>query len=428
MNKSIIVVLVICTVLMQHLHAQKTPVLITGGTLHIGDGTVVEQGQVVLRNGVIEYAGSAKETGLTVANASIIDATGEHIYPGCIGLTTQLGLMEIEAARATRDVYEVGVYNPNVRSLIAYNTDSKVIPTVRSNGILLAQPVPDGGVISGQSSIMKLSGWNWEDAVVAADGNMHMHWPSAYQYNYEKSVYTLNPNYTAEVRDIHTFLKEAKAYCSGPVPAEKNLRFEAMRKVFSHEQRLFVQANHAKEIMGAVEMADDLDVRIVIAGGRQAYRVTELLKANQIPVLLEATQELPMYEGDPIDLAYRMPGLLTDAGILCGLTVNNEGSSYWNMRNLPFQAGNTVAYGMDTEQALRMITLNNARIAGIDDRYGSLTAGKSATLFISTGDALDMRTNRLTHIFISGEQVSPGNWQDDQERKYEEKYGITPRD
>lgn len=407
---------------------QKTPVLITGGTLHIGDGAVIEQGTVVLRNGVIEYAGSAKETGLNAGNATVIDATGRHIYPGLIGLTTELGLKEIEAVRATRDAYEVGVYNPNVRSLIAYNTDSRVIPTVRSNGVLLAQPIPNGGVISGQSSVMKLSGWNWEDAVVAADGNMHMYWPSAYRYDWDKGVYTIHPNFTAEVRSIYTYLSEAKAYCAGPVPAEKNLRFEAMRRLFQKEQRLYVQANHAKEIISAVEMAKDFDVRIVIVGGRQAHRVTDLLKANAIPVLLESTHELPEYEGDPVDLKFTLPSMLTEAGVLCGLTVNNQGSSYWNLRNLPFQAGNAVAYGLSREQALQMITLNNALIAGIADRFGTLTAGKSATLFISTGDALDMRGNRLTHIFITGESVDPDNWQNEQERKYEEKYGIAPRD
>lgn len=426
MRNFIITCITICFSLMQA-HAQQVPYVISGGTLHIGDGTIIENGLLIVHNGKIEYAGPMKESGYDANTASLVDATGKHVYPGLIGLTSELGLKEISAVRATNDIYEVGVYNPNIRSLIAYNTDSKVIPTVRTNGVLLAQPVPNGGIISGQSSVMKLSGWNWEDAVVAADGNMHMHWPNVYRYNWEAGSYSINPDYAKEVEEIKSFFAEAKAYGATQNHPEKNLRFEAMQKVLNKQQKLYIQTNAAKGIIGAVDFAQTFGLQIVIVGGRQSYQVLELLSQHQIPVLLECTHELPAYDGDPVDLPYKLPILLQEAGIICGLTINNEDASYWNLRNLPFQAGAVVPYGMNKEDALKMVTLNNAKIAGIDNQFGTLTTGKSATLFISEGDALDMRTNQLSYIFIEGERIKPENWQDEQERKYQLKYGITPR-
>lgn len=425
--RNAILLCAICFISLMQAQAQQVPYVISGGTLHIGDGTLIENGLLIVRNGKIEYAGPMKESGYNENTASLVDATGKHIYPGLIGLTSELGLKEISAVRATNDVYEVGVYNPNIRSVIAYNTDSKVIPTVRSNGVLLTQAVPNGGVISGQSSIMKLSGWNWEDAVVATDGNMHMHWPNVYRYNWDVGSYSINPDYATQVEAIKTFFSEAKAYCALQDHAEKNLRFEAMRKVFNREQKLYIETNAAKGIIGAVDFAHAFGLQIVIVGGRQSYQVLELLSKHQIPVLLECTHELPAYDDDPIDLPYKLPIMLQEAGIVCGLTINNEDASYWNLRNLPFQAGAVVPYGMNREDALKMVTLNNAKIAGIDNRFGTLTTGKSATLFISEGDALDMRSNQLTYIFIEGERIKPENWQDEQEHKYQLKYGITPR-
>lgn len=405
-------------------HAQQVPVAISGGRIHVGDGTVIENGLVIIQNGSIQYAGPMKESGYDANTASLIDATGKDIYPGFIGMGSTIGLNEITAVRSTRDAYEVGVYNPNIRSLIAYNTDSKVIPTVRTNGVLLAQVVPYGGVIGGQSSVFKMSGWNWEDAAIATDDNMHMPWPSVYNYDYEKNTYGPNAQYRSEVEDIYTFFAEARSYCNGNAPRERNLRFEAMRKVLNGKQKLFISANSAKQIIGAVALSDSFHIKIVIRGGRQSYRVTELLKERNIPVLLEATHELPSYDGDPVDLPYKLPAMLHDAGIMCGLSVCNEGDSYWNLRNLPFQAGTAAAYGLNREEALKMITLNNAMLAGIDEKYGTIKTGKSATLFISDGDALDMGTNRLSIMFIAGERLKPDNWQSELSNKYELKYNI----
>ncbi|MEI2675787.1 MAG: amidohydrolase family protein [Chitinophagaceae bacterium] len=422
MKKLFIVYLLFITTI--SLQAQQITIVIDNATLHIGDGSVIEKGTVIFKNGKIEYAGPQKDHGFDDNTASIIDGTGKHVYPGIIATGSGLGLIEYSAVRATRDAYEVGVFNPNVRSLIAYNTNSKVIPTVRSNGILIAQVVPGGGVISGQSSIMKLSGWNWEDAAVDTDNGMHMYWPGVYSYNYEKGTYEVSSSYAEEVNEINTFMQEAKAYCSVENHKEKNLKFEAMRELFAGKQKMFVSANAAKAIVGAVDFAKTFGIKIVIVGGRQSYRVTTLLKENNIPVIIKSTHELPAYDGDPVDLPYRLPGILKSAGILCGLTLSDGGDSFWGMRNIPFIAGTSAAYGLTKEEALQLITLNNAKILGIDNNYGSLVAGKSATLFVAEGDVLDMKTSVLTNIFINGERIKVENWQDDLSKKYEMKYGI----
>ncbi|MFI5171006.1 MAG: amidohydrolase family protein [Chitinophagales bacterium] len=420
--KNIFTLLLICCCM--NLFAQQVPVVISGGTIHVGNGTVIENGMVIIKNGKIEYAGTTKEPGYDINNVSAIDASGKHIYPGIIAMNAQVGLKEIELVRSTIDIVEVGEFNPNIRSLIAYNTDSKVIPTLRTNGILLAQVIPDGGIISGQSSVVKMSGWNWEDAVVDTDDNMHMDWPSVYSYNYEKGFYIIDPKYTENVNAIRSFISEAKAYCSAEKHETKNLRFEAMRKIFNGEQKLFIKADRAKEIIGAVDLAKAYSIKVVIVGGRQSYKVQELLKENNIPVLLESTHELPAFEGDDVDLPYKLPAMLMRAGILCGLTMSNDGSSYWNVRNLPFDAGTAAAYGLSKEEALELITLNNAKILGIENNYGTVETGKSATLFISEGDVLDMKTSILTNIFIQGERIDVENWQDELSRKYSIKYGI----
>ncbi len=421
MRSGLLLFLVLITAIAQ---AQQIPVVIYNAQIHTGTGSIIENGMIIMRYGKIEYIGAKKETDFNLNDVSSIDATGKQVYPGFIAMNTEVGLLEIEAARATRDANEIGSYNPNVRSLIAYNTDSKVIPTLRTNGILLAQVVPDAGIIQGQSSVMKMAGWNWEDAVVETDNTMHMHWPSAYSYNYDQNIFSANPDYDKQVNDITGFYKEAKAYCAVAEHAEKNLRFEAMQKVCSGEQQLFITANHAKEIIGAVNFAKANGVKIVIVGGRQSYRVLPLLKENNIPVVIESVHELPAFEGDAVDLPYRLPGILTNAGILCGLTISNRGSGYWNVRNLPFEAGTAAAYGLTKEQALALITSNNAKILGIDKNYGTLETGKSATLFISEGDALDMRSSVVKYIFINGERISPENWQTDLYKKYTIKYGV----
>ena len=407
-------------------YAQQTPapnqtrgVLITGATIHVGDGTVIENGSIAFEKGSIIAVGRELPAGLS--NYQRIDASGKHIYPGLIAANTQLGLREIDAVRATRDDQEVGDYNPNVRALIAYNTDSDVTPTVRSNGMLLAQVTPQGGRISGQSSIVELDGWNWEDAVFRADDGIHVNWPRRWTRTgwwAEPGGVKKNEKYAEEVRNLKAFISEARAYTETDEPETPNLRFEAMRRVFTSDANVYVHVDLAKDISEAILFFQNFDIIPVIIGGRDSWMVTDLLRQYEVPVILRATQSLPATEDDHIDQPFKTPAQLQDAGVLFGFS----GEGAWEQRNTVFQAGQAVPYGLSTEAALSGLTLNLAKIFKIDDRVGTLAVGKDATLLISEGDILDMRTSKVTEAFIQGKKIDLDNKQKSLYRKYQQKY------
>ncbi|HTI57624.1 amidohydrolase family protein [Mucilaginibacter sp.] len=405
--------------------AQTKPVTITGATIHIGNGQVINNGYITFDKGKITAIGEG--TPANTSGADVIDASGKQVYPGFICPATTLGLVEIEeGARGTVDDDETGDINANVRSLIAYNTDSKVIPTVRSNGILLAQPTPSGGLISGQSSIVQLDAWNWEDAAYKTDIGIHMNWPVIRPQGRRRAQPTPGtPQESPEERmlkaldAIDNLFTEAKAYAEAK-PAVINLRFEAMKGLFNGTKKLFVNADGAKEILQAISFGKKLGIQVVIVGGKESYLVTDALKNNNVPVIIRETQALPEHDDDDVYLPYKLPKILQDAGVLYGLT----GTGFWRQRNLPFEAGQSCGYGLTKEQAVSMITMNNAKILGIDKTTGTLEVGKDANLFISKGDALDMITIDVQKAFIQGRDINLDNLHKQLYRKFAAKYGI----
>jgi imidazolonepropionase-like amidohydrolase len=405
---------------------QSKPVIITGGTIHIGNGQVINSGYVAFDKGKITAVGEGAAPVIT--GAEIIDATGKQVYPGFICPITTLGLVEIEeGARGTVDDEETGELNPDVRSIIAYNTDSKVIPTIRSNGILLAQPTPAGGVVSGESSVVQLDAWNWEDAAYKTDIGIHLTWPVARAQGRRRFIATPaagqeSPAERAQkaIDAIEKLFAEAKAYSEIAKPEVINLRLEAMRGLFNGSKKLFVNAEGAKEIVQAVTFAKKFGISEVIVGGNESYLVAGVLKDNNVPVILKETQRVPDKDEDDVFLPYKLPKMLQDAGVLYGLT----GTGFWRQRNLPFEAGQAVGYGLTKEQALSMITINNAKILGIDKTTGTLETGKDANLFISAGDALDMITINVQTAFIQGRNINLDNLHKQLYRKFSAKYGI----
>lgn len=404
---------------------QTQPVIIANATIHIGDGTVIENGIIGFEKGVIVFVGDARTVKYNPEGYEVINAAGKHIYPGLIAPNTTLGLNEVEAVRATNDMQEVGEFNPNVRSIVAYNTDSRVIPTLRSNGILFAQIVPIGGTISGTSSIVETDGWNWEDAAYSMDNGIQLNWPSVNTYKWKNGYQVIeNPEYGNTVSEIENFFQQALAYSKEETHTPVNLRFEAMRGVFNGEKKLFIHANGAKEIIHAIHFAETFHITPVLVGGNEANLVLTLLKEKNIPVILERVHALPSRNDYDIDMAYKLPYILHQAGILCGLSVSNGSEGFWNQRNLPFEAGTAAAYGLTKEEALQCITLNNAKILGIDSTAGSLKKGKDATLLICEGDILDIRTNTISTAFIRGRKVATENWQNALYEKYSIKYNL----
>ena len=420
----------LCFLFLGNIIAQQTPApkqtqdySIEGATAHLGNGQVIENSLIMFSNGKISFVGNAN---MKIARqGTIINAKGKHVYPGFIAANTSLGLAEIDAVRATRDVDEVGSMLPHIRSIIAYNTESKVIETMRPNGVLMAQITPRGGVISGTSSIVQFDAWNWEDATLKTDDGIHMNWPSSFSRGRwwlgEDSGLKPNKNYTKAINKFKEYINNAKSYLKGN-KSPKILPYEALQGVLNGSQKIFMHVSGQKAITDAVNTLKELGINdIVIVHGQEAEKVADLLKTNNIPVILDRAHRLPDSEDTDYDLPFRAAKILSDSGILVGLGMEGD-MERMSARNLPFYAGTYAAYGLGKEKSLQLITQNNAKILGIDDKVGTLEIGKDATLFISEGDALDMRTNILSDAFIQGRKISLESHQTKLWKRYSNKY------
>ncbi|MCB7479755.1 amidohydrolase family protein [Christiangramia sediminis] len=403
---------------------QSEPVTIVGATAHLGNGEVIENSLIIFEDGVITEVIAANLT-KRQNPGKIINAKGKHVYPGFIAPNSTLGLVEIAAVKATEDDDEMGEMLPNVRSLIAYNAESKIVESMRPNGVLLGQIVPRGGLISGTSSIVQFDAWNWEDAVVKENDGLHINWPDAFRrgrwWRDEEPGLKANKEYQENIQKLSDFFTSSKAYLAGERDY-KNLPYLAMDSVFNGNKKVFVHVNGEKEIMDVIQFKKDHALKgLVIVGGYDALGVAKELKSNDIPVLVNRPHSTPNKAYEDYDYPYKLAKLLQDAGVLVALESSGQ-MERMNTRNLPFYAGTVAAFGMDKEEALKLITSNTAKILGIDDKYGSLEKGKSATLFISEGDALDMRTNILSHAFIDGREVSLETHQTELWKRYSKKY------
>ncbi len=399
---------------------QKKPFSIVGATAHIGDGTQISNSIIVIENGKITACGNMDEV---KPIGDIIDVKGQHVYPAFIAANTSLGLVEVDAVRASNDNREIGGIIPHVRSLIAYNTESKVVESMRPNGVLVAQISPKRGLISGTSSIVQLDAWNWEDAAIKSDDAIYVNWPNPFSIVWRRGndpSFKQNKTYEKQIETLTNFVVQAKAYIKGN-SSEINIPFEAMKGLFDGSKQWFVNVNSEKGIIDAIAFAKQHEIKnLVIVGGEQSYKVIELLKLNKIPVLLNHTHRLPSSNHDDYDLSYKLPKLLVDAGILVG--IQSGAIDNFQTRNLPFYAGTAVSAGLSKDEALKLITSNTAKILGINNRLGMLKSGMDATLFVSKGDALDMRTNSLTNAYINGRKVSLETHQTQLWKRYSEKY------
>jgi imidazolonepropionase-like amidohydrolase len=411
----------------QHAPADKQTksILIMNATAHLGNGKVIQNSAIGFKDGKLTLVADATKIRLAQGSYdTTIDASGKHVYPGFIAPNSTLGLVEIDAIKSSDDESEIGDFNPNVRGIIAYNAESKVIETVRPNGILIAQITPRGGRISGTSSIVQLDSWNWQDALMKENDGIHLNFPSSFNRNgwwAEPATSNLNKNYAKQVDETRAFFTNAKSYLAAPAK-ERNLIFESTKGLFDGIQTLFIHATNELQIVDAINLAVESGIKkIVIVGGFEAYKVADMLKKNNIGVLLQRVHEMPENDDEDVNLPYKMAKMLVDKGIVVGL--ENSGSmERMNTRNLPFLAGTCAAYGLDKEQALQLITSNTAKLLNIDAVCGSLEEGKDATLFISEGDALDMRTNKLTQAFIQGKLLNLENHQSKLNTIYKKKY------
>jgi len=403
--------------------AQNGPIMLMGGVAHIGNGQVIQNSAVGFDKGKITLVADAG-TAIDLAGYEVIQIDGKHVYPGFILPNSQVGLQEVSAVRAMSDNSERGDINPNVRSVISYNTDSEFIATFRFNGILLAETTPTSGIISGTSSVMEMEGWNWEDAVHTMDMGMHVNWPALMTRTFDFATFTrkveANEDYDKQVAELGKHFKDAVAYGAASSKVA-NLKMDAMQRLFDGTQTLFLHAGGAKEIVESVKFAQDHGVKkIVIVAGSSTLIVADFLKDNNIGVIIPPTHRLPDTADEDVYGPYKLPNQLHEAGLVVSIAHNGM---LGHARNLPFFAGTAASYGLDKEEALKMITSNTAKLLGIDDRVGTLESGKDATLFVSEGDALDFRTNLLSHAFISGKEVILDSKQQELFNRFSNKYG-----
>jgi imidazolonepropionase-like amidohydrolase len=362
----------------------------------------------------------------------VVDLQGKHVYPGLIAAVSGIGLVEINAVPVTNDHSERGDFNPNVRANVAYNPDSKIIPTTRSNGVLIANVAPGSGLVSGQSSIMMMDGWTWEEATLLHPSGLHINWPNMEirtggrfqtpakrQINQRqkalKSLDKIIENGRAYSKLRQTKTRKAEEYHN------EDLRLESLLDYVNGNLPIYIHANEVRQIEAAVAWSKRLQLNIIIVGGRDAWRTTTLLKTNNVPVIYESVTSLPSRRFEDYDQAYKSPALLYQAGVqFCIASSGSAGASY-NVRNLPNHAAMAAAYGLPKDIALRSVTLSVAEILGIDKQVGSLEPGKDATLFISNGDPLDIRTNVL-QAYIQGRTIDMNDKHKTLYHKYQEKY------
>jgi imidazolonepropionase-like amidohydrolase len=402
---------------------QTTDYSIEGATAHLGNGKIIENALVMFSNGKIVFVGNANAK--IARRGTVINAKGKHVYPGFIATNASIGLVEIDAVKASDDEDEIGANNPHIRSLVAYNAESKVVESMRPNGVLMAQITPRGGTISGTSSVVQLDAWNWEDASIKTDDAIHINWPTSFTSGRwwlgEDPALRPDKEYPKKINDIQSYFANAKTYLA----SDKNkmhLPYEATKGLFEGSKKLFIHVNGQKEITDAITIIKELGIKnIVIVHGDEADKVADLLVKNNIAVVLERPHRNPENEDDAYDYTYTIAKNLTDKGVVVALGMEGQ-MERMNTRNLPFYAGTFAAFGLDKEVALQLLTSNSAKILGIDDMVGTLEVGKVATLFVSEGDALDMRGNILTDAFIQGRKISLETHQTKLWKRYSNKY------
>lgn len=404
---------------------QVKPIALVGGTIHPVAGPEIENGTLLFTAGKITAVGRDVEV---PKDAEIVDVKGKHVYPGLFDADTEIGLVEIMAVKATVDHTETGQINPNVRAQAAFNPDSEWIPVTRSNGVLTVVTSPLGGLISGRAAVMRLDGWTWESMTVRGDAAMFVSWPTLIQSHTwrmedprpkEKTRARTMEQLTDVFADARSYvtLKKARA-AQGATPPEFDSRWEAMIPVLEGKMPLFVRADDLRQIQSAVAFARKEGAKLVIVGGYQAPDCAELLRSEDVAVIVKGANRLPRQRQDGYDVPFTIAARLHKAGVRFCISGSDRMA---NVRNLPYNAAVAAAHGLPHDEALKAITLYPAQITGVGDQLGSLEKGKAATLFISTGDPLEI-TTQVTAAYIDGRAVDLSDRHKRLWHKYEEKY------
>ena len=394
---------------------RKATVAIRNATIVPVSGPAIANGTIVFANGVITAVGANVAA---PPNATVIDGTGLFVYPGLIDSGSNVGLVEMDSVAGTVDTTELGDFNPNAQAAVAFNPHSEVVPVTRVSGVTHVLTVPEGGIISGQSALMQLAGWTPPESVVKAPAAMHIRFPrvrSASPFGPpppqdEEAEKEAKKAYTKSIDQLRDLLRDAQAYAKAAAARSKDTKvrrfdrdlvLEALVPVVEGREPVVMHANLARDIKAALEFADEMKLKVILAGAQDVARVVDDVKRRNIPVILGPILSLPQREDDPYDLLFTNAKTLHDAGIPFAI---QSGDAH-NARNLPYHAASCAAFGLPKDVALKSVTLYPAQIWGVADRLGSLEVGKSASLIVTDGDPLEIRTN-VRRVFIAGEEIA----------------------
>lgn len=404
-----------------YLNAQT--ILIKNATIHNGRGDAPYTANVLIQNNIITKIQPAD---INLKVDTIINADNLHLYPAIISCNNILGLQEAEAIRPTSDYADIGEFNPHLRTATSYNTDSKILPTVFSNGIFYTQCTPRGKYIAGTSSVMKTKAWNWEDALIIEDG-VHLYMPSQYVQKgwwAEPEKTDKNDKFQEQIHTIKNFLLQSKNYYTAQDTNTFNPRYEAMKNIWSAKKNFYIHASRAKDILNAIQLAQELQIpKVVLVECEEIYKVIDIVKKYKYPVILSRINDLPANTDDEIKINFQLPSILEKNGILYTISMSGDMEAM-HSRNLPFVAGMAVPYGLDKEKLLQSITLNPAKILGIDQQLGSIEEGKIASLILSKGDILNPATHQVKMLIFEGKIYSDKNFQTNLYQKYLDKYNL----
>jgi imidazolonepropionase-like amidohydrolase len=379
---------------------------------------VIENGTVVISAGKIAAVGTAASV---PSGAKVIDGAGLSVYPGMIDSGTQIGLTEISSVAGSVDTSEIGENNANIRVDVAIHPDSSHIGVTRANGITTVLTYPRGGSISGQSALINLDGWVPKEMVLKAQVAMHINWPGGlgggggggFGQQQQRSITEVRREQDRQIDEMRKILRDAKAYADARDARAKDpslpkqdvdLKLEALIPVVRGQMPVVINVNIERDIRKAIQFADEMKLKIIIAGGVEAPRVADQLKSRGIPVIVGQVYRMPQNEDDGYDAAFTVAGLLSKAGVKIAFQTQSSAEA----RDLPFQAGIAAAFGLPKEEALKAVTIYPAEIFGVADKVGSIEPGKIANLIVTNGDPLEVRT-QIKHLFINGRQISLSN-------------------
>jgi imidazolonepropionase-like amidohydrolase len=376
-------------------------------------GPVIERGTVIITNGKIAAVGADVQV---PANARVIDAAGLSVYPGMIDAGSEIGLTEIGSVAGSVDIAEIGDNNANIHVDVAIRPDSSHIAVTRVNGVTTALTAPRGGLIAGQSALIDLDGWVPRDMILKSPLAMHINWPGGFgvgsEFGFEGqrgATSEARREQEKQVENLKKILRDARAYGDAKdarardasLPKQDvDLKLEALIPVVRGTLPVIINANTERDIKSAIAFADEMKLKAIIAGGIEAYRVADQLKARNIPVIVGPVLRMPNREDDPYDAAFANAGLLAKAGVKIAFQTTDSAHS----RDLPYHAGMAAAFGLPKDEALKAVTIYPAEIFGVADRIGSIEVGKVANLIVTDGDPLEIVT-QVKQVFINGRQV-----------------------